>query len=88
MLASRTKNRDAAVVCALLGAVTLAVFWRVSSFEFINFDDNSYVSENRFVQSGLNLNSIEAAFTETFNGHWHPLTMLSWDQPHLDPLPD
>lgn len=58
--------------------MTLLVFWRVSSFEFINFDDNSYVSENRFVQSGLNLRSIGAAFTQTFNGHWHPFTMLSY----------
>ncbi len=62
----------------LLVGLATAIFWQTADHEFINFDDNSYVSENRFVLQGLTLESLSAAFTRTFNGHCHPATMISY----------
>jgi tetratricopeptide (TPR) repeat protein len=55
----------------------LTVFWQVSGFDFINFDDPDYVSENPFVIAGLTRASVTWAFSNTVTGHWHPLTWLS-----------
>lgn len=70
--------RPEIVACWGIALLTSVVFWGVLSNDFIHFDDNSYVTENRFVQAGLTGESIRAAFTESFNGHWHPLTTLSY----------
>ncbi len=56
---------------------TLLVFWRVRNFDFINYDDNLYVSENRNIISGLTLDNVVWAFTTTRATNWHPLTWLS-----------
>jgi len=56
----------------------LIVYWQVHRFEFINFDDPRYVSENRFVQMGLTRQSVEWALTSgSYASNWHPLTWLS-----------
>ena len=41
------------VVCLLLTAFTLAVFWQVQFNDFILYDDPPYVILNPHVQSGL-----------------------------------
>ena len=61
----------------LLVVLTLAVFWQVQNHDFLNYDDNEYVTENSQVQSGLNRDSIIWAFTTTHVANWHPLTWLS-----------
>jgi hypothetical protein len=65
-----------AVALALTGAA-LFVYWPVQGFDYILYDDNLYVTENRQVQSGLTLNSIAWAFRTEWTGNWHPLTWLS-----------
>lgn len=45
--------------------------------DFVNYDDTSYVTENRNVNSGLSLRSIGWAFTSTEESNWHPLTWIS-----------
>lgn len=53
------------------------VYYPSSSFEFLNFDDNIYITQNEFVNSGLSWNNIKAAFSSFHAGHYHPLTWLS-----------
>jgi tetratricopeptide (TPR) repeat protein len=65
------------IIILLLIALTLAVYWQVQNFEFINYDDNLYVTQNYLTQSGLTGRGIIRAFTDTQTGNWHPLTMLS-----------
>ena len=65
------------LICLLLIVTTLAVYWQVTNHEFINYDDNVYVSENPHVQSGLTGEAVSWAFTTTRAGNWHPLTWLS-----------
>ena len=43
------------IVCLLLVQSILAIYGKVRNYEFINFDDSVYVTENTFLRSGLNL---------------------------------
>jgi tetratricopeptide (TPR) repeat protein len=62
-----------------LALATCLVFARSLSGQFIEFDDNVYVTRNPWVQQGLTVDSIRTAFSfETIVGsNWHPLTMVS-----------
>ena len=64
-------------VCIFLAAITLAVFGQTRRFEFLNFDDNLYVSDNPVVQKGLTWEGFRWALAYGGIGHWHPLTWLS-----------
>jgi tetratricopeptide (TPR) repeat protein len=68
------------LICLALAILTVITFWSLKDCGFINLDDNIYVYENAYVQSGLNWNSIEQAFSSELvekSGNWHPLTWLS-----------
>jgi len=64
-------------VCLLLVVATLSVYWQVKDFEFVNYDDPLYLSENPHVREGLSCRSIIWAFTTIHAANWHPLTWLS-----------
>lgn len=61
----------------LLIVATLGVFWQVRSHDFLNYDDDVYVSENSQVQEGFTRKSVIWAFTSGYASNWHPLTWLS-----------
>ncbi|HET7784868.1 MAG TPA: tetratricopeptide repeat protein [Myxococcales bacterium] len=65
------------LIAAALVLGTLALYARVGGYDFIWFDDNRYVVENRQVLSGLTLEGMRWAFTATHASNWHPLTWLS-----------
>jgi tetratricopeptide (TPR) repeat protein len=73
---SSGKNRSVLIGLALV-TVTVAAFYQVYTFEFVNFDDPLYVYENPNIQAGVTLKSIKWAFTSGHAGNWHPLTWLS-----------
>jgi Flp pilus assembly protein TadD len=56
---------------------TLLVYWQVRNHDFVNLDDNLYVTKNRHVQAGFTREGILWAFTSTQASNWHPLTWLS-----------
>lgn len=60
-----------------LVAITLAAFWQVLGCDFVNYDDDEYVTNNLYVQKGLTLGSVVWAFTKYHSANWHPLTWLS-----------
>jgi len=64
-------------LCLLLGIVTFAVYWPVHNHEFVRYDDDTYVTKNPEVQSGLSQQNIKWAFTTIRGSNWHPLTWLS-----------
>lgn len=68
-----------ALLCGLLAAATLVVYWPVRHHEFINYDDPDYITENHYVRAGLTREGIEWAFTRVHGPrtYWHPLTWLS-----------
>lgn len=66
-------------LCLAIVLATLAAYWQVSGFEFLYYDDPSFVFRNPHVYTGLSLANLKWAFT-TLNGdtsYWHPLTWLS-----------
>jgi protein O-mannosyl-transferase len=65
------------LVCALLGAAVLAVFWPALQCAFTAFDDGDYVTLNPNIQHGLNGESIRWAMTTGHAANWHPLTWIS-----------
>lgn len=65
------------IVYVALTLVLLAVYWQVNQYEFTNFDDDVYVTQNSHVQGGVALDSIRWAFATTKADFWHPLTWLS-----------
>jgi len=71
-----SKNYSYIIVIFLIVASCIA-FGRIAGNDFINFDDNGYITENNHVQSGINKESIKWAFTTVVLGNWHPLTLLS-----------
>ncbi|MGD9054086.1 MAG: hypothetical protein PVG17_19680, partial [Desulfobacterales bacterium] len=64
-------------ICLFFAIVTLAVYWQVGNFSFINYDDPLYVTKNSQVQAGLTLKSFIWSFTTTHAANWHPSTWLS-----------
>jgi tetratricopeptide (TPR) repeat protein len=65
------------LIAIALMAVTLAVYFQVGNHQFLNLDDNSYVTDNSHVASGLSGANIRWAFTSVEASNWHPLTWLS-----------
>jgi len=66
----------AVILCAIIG-LTLFVYWDVQNHQFLNFDDNIYVSLNSHVKNGFSPENIRWTFTFTDVSYWHPLTLLS-----------
>ena len=60
-----------------LSLLTLTVFWPVVRNDFINYDDQLYLTENPNVQQGLTLQAVRWAFTTFHAANWHPVTWLS-----------
>jgi hypothetical protein len=61
----------------VLAIATLAVFWQVNHFDFVNLDDTVYVTRNSHIQEGVSLDGIRWALTTVYASFWHPLTWLS-----------
>src|SRR5436309_2958730 len=66
------------LICLGLLALTAAVYWPVYRFEFINYDDPEYVSENVRLQMGLTAENVGWAFRTYYFENWHPITWLSY----------
>ena len=75
--AKLTKNQLAALICLALALVTTALYWPISHHNFINFDDDDYITNNSHVQAGLTWAGVIWAFQTRAAANWHPLTWLS-----------
>jgi protein O-mannosyl-transferase len=73
----RSDNRAFLLVGLLLIALTLIGFWQVLGNDFVNYDDDEYVTDNLQVQKGLTWEGTVWAFTKYHSANWHPLTWLS-----------
>ena len=70
-------SREVLLLVLLLILVTVAVYQPVRHLPFINYDDDLYVTNNIQVQSGLEWDTVQWAFTTHQASNWHPLTWLS-----------
>ena len=65
------------LVTILLVIGCIAIFHPVIQYDFINYDDNIYVTSNTHVRDGLSWRGLQWAFGALEAGFWHPLTWLS-----------
>jgi hypothetical protein len=52
-------------------------YFPVTFSDFINYDDPEYITNNYYVQQGLQWSAIRWAFTAGYASNWHPLTWIS-----------
>ncbi len=65
------------LVCLLLTAAVVLIYRQTLDYEFIDYDDISYVTENHHVKAGLTAEGLRWALTDISTGYWHPLAWLS-----------
>ena len=65
------------LIYLVLALATIFAFEPVRHNDFLNYDDDEYVTDNPYVNGGITLESVLWAFTTTHTGNWHPLTWLS-----------
>jgi protein O-mannosyl-transferase len=71
-----TRHPEIVISLVLIG-LTLVVFGQVRNFDFVNYDDRDYITQNRHVQAGWTRDGVLWAMKAKVHGHWHPLTWLS-----------
>ncbi len=79
---ARERERRPALWKALLGtsifALACAVYLPIRGHEWLNYDDDIYVTGNAEIQRGMNWQGVRWAFASRQGANWFPLTRLSW----------
>src|SRR6266542_1421299 len=70
-------HRQALGVCVFLVAITWLVFGQTVRYDFVDFDDDTYVYANPSITSGLTVHGVIRAFSGKHSDNWHPLTTIS-----------
>lgn len=76
-LPSFVRSHQKLLICLLLPLLVFFTFLPVLDNDFINYDDDIYVTTNPHVQNGLTWDSVKWAFQSSEASNWHPLTWLS-----------
>jgi len=65
--------------CLFVAAITLSVYWPLQNHDFVNFDDDIYVTENSYIHKGLTTKTVVWAFSfsNKEGTYWQPMTWLS-----------
>ena len=66
------------LICLTVILTTIAAYWQVRSCDFINYDDNIYITKNPHVLAELSPESVSWAFTSTEMLTWQPMVWLSF----------
>jgi hypothetical protein len=74
---SASASKKSLGIYLLLIPATLAVYSAVTRFDFVNFDDPDYITNNSYVRQGITADGIEWALTSTEAASWFPVTRLS-----------
>jgi tetratricopeptide (TPR) repeat protein len=72
------QHRKGILLCLLLFGLVFWVFLPSLSGDFIEFDDNTYVTGNPHLKNGLTGANICRVFFEGEDANWHPLTQWSF----------
>jgi hypothetical protein len=66
------KRREIIISVCLILVITFISFLPSLKNDFINWDDNEYVTENIMI-TDLSWENIKAIFSHFYMGHYHPL---------------
>ncbi len=64
-------------VCGVIVVPIWIVFGQTLSYDFVNYDDKTYVYGNPLVSAGLSIHGLSQALVDTQTNNWHPLTLVS-----------
>lgn len=64
-------------LCLGLAILTAFLYWPTRQHDFVNFDDDYYVTNNPMVLNGMTRDGFAEAWTTFRCANWHPLTWLS-----------
>ena len=64
-------------ICLALAFGTLLIYSPVRNYQFLNYDDDDYVSDNSHVLGGFTRANVAYAFANFHSSNWHPVTWLS-----------
>jgi tetratricopeptide (TPR) repeat protein len=64
-------------ICIFLAVIVWVVFGQERGFDFVNFDDGQYVSDNPAVTAGVTAHGVVSAFGARATDNWVPLTTIS-----------
>jgi Flp pilus assembly protein TadD len=75
----RVELKRSILAGVVLLVVTIVVFWRAPTLDFLTYDDPDYVTLNPIVQKGLSWEGVRWAFGNLHGEqtYWHPLTWMS-----------
>ena len=66
---------------AILVLAVFAIYGRAIGYEFVRYDDMSYIVLNETLKDGLSYGNVFWSFTTFYYMNWHPLTWLSYILP-------
>lgn len=65
------------LIIIFLIIASCASFGRIAGNDFINLDDNTYITENSFIKAGFTFESIKWAYGNRDSTMWQPITWIS-----------
>ncbi|MCC6548082.1 hypothetical protein IT570_13025 [Candidatus Sumerlaeota bacterium] len=65
------------LLAAILFILGLFAFWEGLHYDFLNWDDRTYIHQNAWLLN-LSTRNIAGVFTHSYFSNYHPLTMLSY----------
>lgn len=65
------------LIAGVLLLLVVGVFGQTLRHEFVNFDDDLYVTDNPHVREGFSADGVAWAFSARDASNWHPVTWLS-----------
>ena len=71
------KKKYTYLIVIFLISASCSAYGQILGNGFINFDDTTYITENNYIKSGINPESIKWAFSAVVCNNWHPLTLIS-----------
>src|SRR5260370_11113697 len=77
MRPQHSRARHRAYIYLFLLLATLAAYAQVFQYDFVNYDDPDYVTDNVHVRAGLTPEGVRWVFTSGDDANWLPLTRLS-----------
>src|SRR3954470_13389465 len=66
------------LLASLLVGMTVAAYASVLDCEFVNYDDDVYVTQNPYLRTGLSWQGLWWGLTSFYFSNWHPLVWWSY----------
>jgi len=70
------EEKNIYLIAIFLIVISCIPLTRIAGNDFINLDDDLYITDNTFIKTGINSTSIQWAFTNRDTTMWQPITWI------------